>query len=493
MVKILKLISLSVSILFFENGCSKSNMPVIHPSPGDMSTIEGMYESKHFDLSINKTDAFVYYALENNPCRYSTAGISFVSFGMAKGSNKIEIKAFKPVVKWEIKQLKNNFTTLNDSTVSFELNEPKKLLVTADFGNNEIHNFIVSAEKPNQYKVDKSDKSVLYLGKGVHQKCQAWDPFTNGIKTLYLEGGAVLEATIKTKNQNNIRIIGDGILMQAKWDHPKKASKNLERGWSANGMGTFINNSQNVEVKGIAIMCSPSFQLEIAGCKNVVLDNLKLCAHGEVNNDGIHAYGSEIEINDCFIAASDDRICIAGRYDLDNGQVFTNGDSLMYRMTDCISENNTIKNCVFWGIQNGGDLMLSWNTSLETRKIVVENCESLTPVNKGFLSAKFGGSGHVRDITIRNCHLYHPDLFAIEIVEASCFGYGGGKISDIMLENITIDAEPEQVGKYITGKTESSNIYNIVLKNVTANGKKLTSRGSTKIKLNEFAKEPIFE
>ena len=58
--------------------------------------------------------------------------------------------------------------------------------------NGKEHSFIISAEKPETNIPSKEDKGVLFLEPGVHQYGQAWDPFVNGIHTVYVKGGAVL-------------------------------------------------------------------------------------------------------------------------------------------------------------------------------------------------------------------------------------------------------------------------------------------------------------
>ena len=66
---------------------------VIHPSPGDLSQVEGLEESPLFDLSVNGHDTFVYrgFELEFNKYGFARKGGSYVSFAFAHSEVVIEI------------------------------------------------------------------------------------------------------------------------------------------------------------------------------------------------------------------------------------------------------------------------------------------------------------------------------------------------------------------------------------------------------------------
>jgi hypothetical protein len=223
-----------------------------------------------------------------------------------------------------------------------------------------------------------------------------------------------------------------------------------------------------------------------------VVDNVKLLGFGKGNNDGIHLYGRNIELKNSFLAGSDDRICITGLFDREKFEV-TKKEELQPRLEDTDVYNLRISNIVFWGQKNGADIMLTWNGGKTCRDIVIENVHSLGFTNKGFVGSKHGGSVIVEDVTIRNAHLYHHRIVDIEVTAAGCWGQGGGSVRNILFENITIDAEPGQVSNKMIGHSTESNVDNIIFRNVSANGVKLTHIEQTNIETNEFVYNIKFE
>lgn len=459
---------------------------VVYPSPGDLSQVEGLEESPVFDILVNGQDAFVYRALENEPQKHSKRGVSYVNFAFAKGEPiHAHIQTTDSIISWEIlPKFCGKSSNISPQELRLDFTEHGKYVLIAQLSNLGEQYFIISAEAPEVVIPSPTADGVLYLKQGVHKYGQSWDPFANGIHTLYLEGGAVLEATIKTKHHNNISILGRGLISQAFVPHAKEATA-LERGWSANWMGTFIQYCNNVHIEGIAITCSPSFQLEVAGCNGVNIENVKLCGFGESNNDGMHLYSKDVKVNDCLIAANDDRICITGLFDDDETPVPENGD-ISVRMTDYPVENMHINNVVFWGLWNGGDIMLTWNASSECKNVVIENCKSIWPTNKAFLSAKDGGSALIHNIEIRNCLLYHGNLVDVRVIGADCWGKGGGNIRDITVRDIQLNVNPSQVKKQIIGMSENSTAKNFKFINISANDSLIHHLSQTDIFLNEY-------
>jgi hypothetical protein len=198
-------------------------------------------------------------------------------------------------------------------------------------------------------------------------------------------------------------------------------------------------------------------------------------------------------VEDCFVAANDDRICLTGLYDADDGD----GNLVWDGTTQLIgvpAANIVIRNMVFAGLHNnGGDIMLTWNGADYCHNVVIENCVSLFPTNKGFLASMHGGSAVFDNIMIRNVHLYHPVLVTLNVAESRYMGAGGGSIHNVELVNVTVDAEPHEIRGFMRGKSGTSNISGIRFRNLTANGKKITDLSQTSIQINEFVSDVSFE
>ncbi|MCG8698419.1 MAG: glycosyl hydrolase family 28 protein [Bacteroidales bacterium] len=473
---------------------------VIFPAP-DLSQIQGLEKSSDFALKINGKEAFVYHSFEeHDPYEWfgdagtmvhspSYEGVSFCNFIINEAST-LEINVGEVIKSWNIKPEIKNSRQVAKNVIEVQLDNPRKMVLTAVLENGKEKYFIISAEEPETNVPNENSQHVLYFKAGVYKQGQAWDPFVNGVNTIYLEGGAVLEATIKSINKNNIKILGRGILAQAFVTHAEEVENRQEQEWDADWMGIHLRHSKNIEIDGITLVNSPGYQLELANCDSAIIKNVKLCGFGEHNNDGLHTYGRNMIVEDCLIAGNDDRICVTGLYDNDDG----NG-SIVWDGTVALEgtpvENITIRNSIFWGLHNnGGDIMLTWNGEDYCRNILVENCYSLSPTNKGFLASKHGGSAVFTNFRVENCHLYHGDLFSLLLEGVRNYGAGGGGIEDLKLKNITIDVPKAEIGDTMLGFDDKSRIDGLVLENIIASDGKLNSISETRIHMNRFVGNP---
>ena len=491
------LVNLSCKNSQANNSIKSDDIATLYPSTPDLEKVKGLTESSIFDLKVNGQDAFVYHTREiadefehvKQLKSVSYDGVSYVNFSMSQ-SVTIEINGKDNTVSdWKILPEREEYTiNKENNTLAITLNNPEKFVVSA-IVNGKEQSFIISAEKPETNIPSKEDKGVLFLESGVHQYGQAWDPFVNGIHTVYIAGGAVLEATIKANNKKNVKILGRGIISQSFVTHAEESSnddKAREQEWDADWLGVVFTDSQNIEMDGVAIMSSPSYQLEVANCKDVKINNVKFCGFGEHNNDGIHTYSTNVLVEDSFIASNDDRICITGLYDKENGNDNIQWDGSDELMGVSVA-NITIRNVVFWGLDNnGGDIMLTWNGSGFAKDILIENVVSLTGTNKAFLAARHGGSSDIHDMVFRNIKLCHGNLFDVEIGESNYQGAGGGKLRNLLFENVTIKAGFNEIGKQLLGESKLSNVDGIKLKNIITNEGVLTDVNQLKLKTNEF-------
>jgi hypothetical protein len=275
----------------------------IYPGPGCLEAVHGLEESKDFDLLVEGKNAFVYRGWEiHDPFEWygdagvmvdspAYRGVSFCSFETT-GPCTFQITTRAPMKSWDLKPVVGKVKAVDAKTLEVTIEGPQKFFLTAKLeGEEKADFFIISAERPMDYQVDRKDPSVLYLEKGVHHFGQAWDPFVNGIQTVYLEPGAVVEATIRSRGKRNISILGRGVFAQSFVRHAEEVEHRQEQEWDADWMGVCITDSQNVVMEGVWIANSPSYQCEFSNCHNVVATNLKLTGFGEHNNDGFHLYG----------------------------------------------------------------------------------------------------------------------------------------------------------------------------------------------------------
>ncbi|WP_445725696.1 hypothetical protein, partial [Flavobacterium sp.] len=70
--------------------------------------------------------------------------------------------------------------------------------------------------------------------------------------------------------------------------------------------------------------------------------------------------------------------------------------------------------------------------------------------------------------------------------ESNYQGAGGGKLRNVLLENITINASFAEIGKQLIGESTASNIDGIKLKNIQTNEGVLTDFDQLNVDTNTF-------
>ncbi|MBK1878248.1 glycosyl hydrolase family 28 protein [Pelagicoccus mobilis] len=486
---------LSILISIVAVGCSSSPEPLLEiaPAPGDLTSVEGLEESSLFDVSVNGRDTFVYRGFQKdfNKYDFGKKGGHYVNFAFANTAVTIDVKTSRPFESYSVKPTQAKVELVSDTELRVTLDDPSKFLVTAEFEDGGENWLVIAADGPEVDAPKKGDEGVLYLEAGIHDFGRSWDPFIDGIDTVYMELGAVVEATLKVVGKEGLTIKGRGLFAQGFRPHAKVEDP-LQTEWLGDCMGAYFRECKDLTFEGFAVINCPSYQLEVADCDNVSIQNIKALGFGWNNNDGLHLYSRNVTVENSFIAGNDDRICVTGLFDSEDRVIKTVADQKP-RIKGCDVGNLTIRDNVFWGQRNGGDIMLTWNGSHTCENVLIENCKSIGFTNKGFLSAMHGGSVVIKNVMIRDIEIYHHRLTSVLVRDAKTWGDGGGAIDGLTLENISIHAEPKDVSLKLTGWSDESPIKNVTLRNITANGQKITSFDQTSIETNEFLKDVVWE
>ena len=163
-------------------------------------------------------------------------------------------------------------------------------------------------------KPSKNNKNVIYYESGVHVLDEIK---LNEGQTLYVEGGAVVKSKI-TATGNNITIRGRGII----------SGELIQRRRIAHMIN--IKKCENLFVEGVIFKDSPHWTFTVHNCKNVEIDNIKVCCSRMINDDAIDICNtSNVKIRNVFARAQDDIIAIKG-----------------FNGLPC--ENIVIEDCTFW-------------------------------------------------------------------------------------------------------------------------------------------------
>lgn len=197
---------------------------------------------------------------------------------------------------------------LDGDGLTFELTEaPTHLSIEPDAKNGPLLLFA----NPLEEEVPRpGTPGVKYFGPGVHE--------TGIIKlaaneTVYIAGGAVVKGGIHACG-DNIRIMGRGILDGFDWPRNYNGP---EDGFIR------LSDCNNVLIEGIIVKDGWAWNVNLCGCNNVHIRNLKIIAARCENDDGIDLCNCQhVKIEDSFIRTEDD--CIAPKgFGYRNGQEVT--------------------------------------------------------------------------------------------------------------------------------------------------------------------------
>lgn len=205
-----------------------------------------------------------------------------------------------------------------------------------------------------------SQYSGIYFRAGVHDIGIYHVPAN--IKNIYFEEGSWVYGALIMDGNPNVKIFGRGILSGANLNY--RESHSVEA----------INQSDNIQLKGVVITDPKYFAVRLIG-KNNVVDWVKVIGGWTYNCDGISAFEGS-RVSNCFIWANDDNIKI-------------------YR------DNIIFSDCVCWQLNNGGIIQMSWGngnaTNVTVSRIDILHAEwNNDEVNRGVISCvgdKFAEGG----------------------------------------------------------------------------------------------------
>jgi hypothetical protein len=324
--------------------------------------------SIHYTVEVNGKKSFVYQA----PIA------TYTIFDM-RAPVTIRIKANQDI-KWvDVRPKKLNIMPVfgPDSTITFTISEPCKLSVELN-GKITMPLFLFANEFEKE-RPDVNDPNIIYFKKGKVHHVGVLN-VTSG-KTVYIEGGAIVEGAIHAANAKNVTIRGRGVI---------DGSNNIK---AADYLRCLeFKDCEQVEVEGVTLHNGTTWQVVPLHSDGVLIHNINIISDN-ASDDGIDvARSTNVTIDNCFIRTKDDCIAIKANFD--------------YPPTEIVN-NITVTNCVFWNAL--------WGNALEI----------------GFeLRAK-----EVKNITFRNCDVIHVEagaVFSIHNADQSV-------VHDILFEDIRVE------------------------------------------------------
>lgn len=451
----------TATILLFSFMGSASATIVTYPAP------TGLVTSPDFTLKANdipvwverigsKLKSFNYPA--TNPL-YGTREMEDLNVAnfSCSGSVKITITASANIESYIIRpKSRNIIAQVIGRDITFTIADPQKLYIEI----NGLPHLAIFAN-PLEVNIPKQgDPEVIYYGPGTYNPGQI-DLQSN--QTIYIEGGAIVNANIRGENLQNVKITGRGILQG-----------NVK-----------ISGTTNLDVSGIFIRNTEGWTNTLTNCHNSSYRNVKVFSYEALYSvDGINPVScTNFTIDDCFMRCRDD--CVSIKSMDANLRV----DSIF--VTNCVM--------VGWSCGDGVTLGFELNGS-PVQNVFVKNCDILYARSDGRTNGHSGFSIvcdgpawvqniHFEDIRVEeNIEFKNLELI---ITNGTLYGIGPpGHIKGIYLKNI----QWENKGKpfIISGYSANNMVEDITFDHCTVGGKILTSITDADFRVNLYVKEIKF-
>ena len=347
--------------------------------------------------------------------------------------------------------------------------------------------------------VDKTDPNVIYLEAGVYtaENCELItysEANQNGVKvytpelhvpsgkTLYLSGGAVVQAMVKIGGCENTAVKGRGVVDHYPWNRANNIRASEPKPYPA---GIRVENSKNVLVEGVIVRNAQAYSIYAGNTVGLTVDNFK-CISAAQWSDGFDSMAtSNVVIKNSFFRTNDDCIAIYG------SRWNNKGDSRNYEIYDCVlwADNAHAINMGNHGSNNPSDPDVIENIYFHDIEILEVHSINWT----GAFSVMCGGANILRNVTLErfNVEFTKSDLIRIRYTEDG--GYYGTSVEDFTFRDIYFTPKAGQVARvYLTGLDRKHTIKGITFENVYIGDEKITAQSSLLDK-NEYASKLTFK
>ncbi len=410
---------------------------VTYPGPSGISGSEEY--SVQVMQSGKKYNSFVYISNAKwRTNRSKTTSWSSFSFSGGITVTVTKLKGFFSVCKI-LPSSYNIIPRTRNNSVSFELERPCKIAV--EFDGDITHPMLIFANPLEKNVPSPTDPDVIYFGPGIHNI--GADYFIGSGKTVYMSGGAYVKGKFCSRNAENVKVIGRGILSGEDFEH--KSSHMIK-----------FRGCSDVLIEGITIADTPNFCISLRGSNHTVR-NVKMMGW-YFNSDGV-CTGYDSLVEDCFFKLNDDAVKL-------------------------YFSDMTVRDCVIWQMENGAPFQISWNMSSDNSNFHVSNIDVIRVEhewnnrNEAVFDSIHGGRGHMSDYLFEDIRIENADwrLFYITIDknEFADSSRGMGRISNLTFKNITVDGRMKKPNT-IKGWDSNHRVSNVLFENVKVNGRYITN------------------
>lgn len=424
---------------------------------------DGIRKSSLFEIEVSGGGEFLESPVYTDVAQWKTnrcKTTSWTSFATdTKPVARVKTNAYKVEVCRVLPRKYNvECCILNDSTVEFELPGPGQYSVEFEEGVAITHPLLIFVDAYPVRKPAGNTPNLIVFEKGIHEIGDNYVLKSN--QTVYLAPGAYVKGQFVSDGQENITIMGQGIISGE--EYPAR---------SHNHMISF-RNCNNVLIEGVTIINAPRYCVSLSG-SNQICRNLKMMGWW-FSTDGI-GIGSNSLIEDCFFKVNDDAI-------------------KLYR------SNTIARKCVIWQMENGAPFQIGWNmpgynTNFHVYDVDIIRVEHpWDNPNEAVFDAIHGSNGIMtnylyEDIRIDNCEhrLFHimtkPNRFGSWDPER-------GEIRNLTFRNIECYTQPK-MRNIIMGHDSIHKVSNVLLENIKVNGKLWKNMSDANLLTDENTTEGI--
>ncbi len=362
---------------------------------------------------------------------------------------------------------------------------------------------LVFANPIEKSKPNPKDTNVIFYETGKVHKIGKIEVKSN--KTLYIEGGAVVEGFILAENAKNIKIMGSGIL-----DGVNNRGYQKDKRWYR-----FVDliDCNNVTLSGITLIRATTWEVVPTHCNQMLIDNIHILSENG-GDDGIDIVRTKnLVIQNSFIRTKDDNIavkCIRKYPDTET------------------CENILVRNCVLWNTVWGNAIEIGFElAATEVKNIRFQDCDIIHCEAGAAISIHNTDYTLIKDLVFEDIRIEETTqkLFDLSIFlsryskdnpfsneettarywhgvwdnailltdeEKVKFSAQRGSIENILFKNISVIDGPPNAFSVIAGYDKQHMIKNITFENVTIYGKKMTNLVDGKFAV-EYAENIVFK
>jgi hypothetical protein len=470
---------LAICLIQLVAGNQSNDKIITWPAPAEINP------SVHYIVQANNKNVFVYDSPVASYAMFDFEGIAEITIKARRDVKWVDIRPKSLGIKAEFQ----------DSTIHFSLTDPCKLSIelNGEFSNRPLFLF---AGTPEKTVPDRNNPDVIWFESGIVHKPGIIEVKSG--QTVYIEGGAVVEGIIHAENASGIKILGRGIL--------DGTASNEIRG---ENRYTFVHlqNCSNIDIEGITLEDSHSWQIVPINCDNVNIRNVRILSDNN-SDDGIDIVRSRnVKIENCFIRTKDDCIAVKTVYDYPpsinsenievTGSVFWNaawgnGLEIGFELRSEYVRNVTFKNCDVIHVEDGavfsihnGDQSVVENIRFEDIRVEdarqklfdvaiflsrysVDRPDDPEEITRRYLNGAWDG---VLSVTPQN-RIYHSQY--------------RGYIRDVIFKDISI-TDGLLPFSLFCGFDEKHQVENITIENLVVHGRKITTLEEAKVHL-EYTK-----